>query len=34
MAAMSPEQQALTILQQEMAQTRIHVAQLTDSYET
>ena len=33
MAAMSPEQQALTILQQKMAQTRTHIAQLTDSYE-
>ena len=33
MAAMSPEQQALTILQQERAQTQTHVAQLTDSYE-
>ena len=33
MAAMSPEQQAFTIFQQEMAQTRTHVAQLLDSYE-
>ena len=33
MVAMSPKQQALTTLQQEMAQTRTHVAQLTDSYE-
>ena len=33
MAAMSPEQQALVVLQQEMAQTRTHVAQLTDFYE-
>ena len=33
MAAMSAEQQALVILQQEMAQTRTNVAQLTDSYE-
>ena len=33
MAAMSPEQQTLTVLQQKMAQTRTHVAQLTDSYE-
>ena len=32
MSAMSPEQQALTILQQEMAQTRTCIAQLTDSY--
>ena len=34
MAAMSPEQQALTVLQEEMAQTQTHIAQLTDSYET
>ena len=33
MAAMSLEQQALVVLQQEIAQTRTHVAQLTDSYE-
>ena len=33
MAAMSPEQQVPTIFQQEMAQTRTHVAQLADSYE-
>ena len=33
MAAMSAEQQALVIFQQEMAQTRTHVAQLMDSYE-
>ena len=33
MAASSPEAQALGVFQQEMAQTRAHVAQLTDSYE-
>ena len=33
MAAMSPEQQALTNLQLEMLQTRTHGAQLTDWYE-
>ena len=33
MAAMSPEAQALGVLRQEMAQTRVHVVQRTDSYE-
>ena len=32
LAAMSPEAQAREVLQQEMAQTRAHVAQLTESY--
>ena len=32
MAAISAEQQGLMILQQEMAQTRTHIVQLTDSY--
>ena len=33
MAAMSPEAQALGVLQQEMAETRAHVSQLTNFYE-
>ena len=33
MAAMSAEAQALGVLQREMAETRAHVANLTNSYE-
>ena len=33
MAAMSPEAQALLVLQREMAETRAHVSTLTSSYE-
>ena len=33
MAAMSPEAQALGVLQHEMAETRAHVTHLTNSHE-